>query len=278
MKNNEPLSMNEIQKVSFNILKEVAEVCESQGFRYFLMYGTLIGAVRHKGYIPWDDDVDIMMPRPDYERFLLYCAKNNNKLGRYEIFNTRTTKDYIYGITRVSDPRYEIIKEERSENCGMGIFIDVYPYDGLGDDYNNALRLLEKTRFYCDSIISMTRNDQSVTNQLNWKGKLAFIFHKLIRDLRGVKFYIRQLTNQTKLNNYDESFYVGPLMWYFETPQKVLFKRIDFDKYVMLPFESRTFRVPVNYHDILTQVYGNYMQLPPIEKQVYQHQYKAYRK
>lgn len=278
MKNKEPLSMNEIQNVSFNILKEVAEFCECHGLRYFLMYGTLIGAVRHKGYIPWDDDVDIMMPRPDYEKFLRYCEKNNNRLGRYEIFNTRTNKNYIYAITRVSDPNYEIIKEEKAENCGMGVFIDIYPYDGLGNDYNIALRLLKKTRSYCDSIVALTRNEQSVPTQLNWKGKLAFIFRKFIRNLSGVKYYIRQLENQSKLNKYEDSFYVGPLMWYFTKPQKVLFKRIDFDKYVMLSFEGETFRAPVNYHDILTQEYGDYMQLPPVEKRIYQHQYKAYKK
>lgn len=272
------MQMKDIQRVSLEILKFVTALCEKQNFRYSLMYGTLIGAIRHKGYIPWDDDVDIMMPRPDYDRFLSYCAAHKEELGVYEIFNRFTHDDYIFGITRVCDSRYEIIKEEASENCGMGIFIDVYPYDGLGNDYDVALQLLSKTRQYCDTIVSMTRVNQSQPSNLNWRGRLVHKIKKLIIKIKGVKYYLKATEKLRANYQFDKSEYVGPLMWYFSKPQKVLFKRSYFDELIKVPFEDGEFFVPSEYDRLLRQEYGDYMQLPPVEKRIYHHQYKAFKK
>ena len=272
------MQMKDIQRVSLEILKFVTALCEKHNFRYALMYGTLIGAIRHQGYIPWDDDIDIMMPRPDYERFLAYCAEHKEELGVYEIFNRFTHADYIYGITRVSDSRYEIIKEETSENCGMGIFIDVYPYDGLGNDHEVALQLLSKTRHYCDTIVDMTRVNQSVPAALNWKGSIVYKWNRFVNKFRGVKYYLEATEKLRGNYQFDQSEYVGPLMWYFSKPHKVLFKRSFFDKLIKMPFEDGEFYVPSEYDALLRQAYGDYMQLPPVEKRIYQHQYAAYKK
>ena len=123
------LTMKEIQAVSLEILKQVADLCEELHLRYALIYGTLIGAVRHHGYIPWDDDVDIMMPRPDYDKLLDYLS--SHKLPNLTLFNRQTCPEYPYMISRISDDRY-ILEMENEESVGMGIFIDIYPYDGLG--------------------------------------------------------------------------------------------------------------------------------------------------
>lgn len=278
MENKQLMEMKDIQRVSLEILKFVTSLCEREGFRYCLMYGTLIGAIRHQGYIPWDDDVDIMMPRPDYEKFLKYCYDHNEELGIYRIFNTDTNKDYIYGITRVSDSRYNIIKEETSENCGMGIFIDVYPYDGLGNDKEEALRLLSISRRCCDIIVDMTRANQSVPKKLNYKGKIVYLFNRFINRIRGVRYYLHKNSSLRGEYKFDESEFVGPLMWYFSKPHAVLFKRSWFDNLIKMPFEDGMFYVPSEYHDLLTQAYGDYMKPPPVEKRIYQHQYKAYKK
>ena len=88
------MKIEDIQEVSLNILKQITSVCEREGFRYTLAYGTLIGAVRHKGFIPWDDDIDIQMPRPDYERFLKYMI--NNPILNLKVFNHKYVKGYPF--------------------------------------------------------------------------------------------------------------------------------------------------------------------------------------
>ena len=105
------LTIKETQQISLEILHTVAEICEEQQIRYALIYGTLIGAVRHHGYIPWDDDVDIMMPRPDYERFLEYMKQHVSNYPNLRVFNREECPEYPYMITRISDDRYRIRME-----------------------------------------------------------------------------------------------------------------------------------------------------------------------
>ena len=271
------MSMKDIQSVSLDILKFIAGICEREGFRYSLMYGTLIGAVRHKGYIPWDDDVDIMMPRPDYEKFLRYAATHHEEFGYYEIFNRDIQKDYLYSITRVSDSRYIIFKDDE-RNCGMGIFIDIYPYDGLGNDYNEAKEILTETKQTCNTIVDITRKRLSLNNRMNIKGKISYLLTHFKNKLKGVDYFIRKLEENVAPYSYDTSDYVGPAMWFFTKPEKVLFKKDLFEELIKLPFEDGMFYAPSRYAELLTQEYGDYMQLPPEEKRIYQHQYLAYKK
>lgn len=268
------LSMKDIQSVSLNILKFIATLCEREGFRYTLMYGTLIGAVRHKGYIPWDDDVDIMMPRPDYERFLKYVKTHKDEMGPYQLF-TPESPGYLYNISRVSDSRYTIVKKTEKD-CGMGIFIDVYPWDGLGDDYDTALDLLTKSRQICNTLCDVINDN--VPKQLNWKGKLVYIIKRGLHRLKGLNHYRSLLNYASRTYNYDSSKYIGPAAWFFMKPQTVLFERADFEKFVKIPFEDGEFYVPEKYDKILTQEYGDYMTPPPEDQRVYHHEYKAYKR
>ena len=84
------LTLQEIQQASFEILKKIKEICDKEGFKYVLSWGTLIGAVRHKGFIPWDDDIDIMMPRPDHDKLMKYMEEHKDELKPLEVFNNDT--------------------------------------------------------------------------------------------------------------------------------------------------------------------------------------------
>ena len=141
----EPLSMRDTQQIALEILHTVAQICEERNLRYYLVYGTLIGAVRHHGFIPWDDDVDIMMPRPDYDKLLEYLEDHIGEYPHLQVFNRKTCPDYPYMITRISDDRYEI-RMENEKPFGMGVFIDIYPYDGLGNEQREAIRLEKLAR------------------------------------------------------------------------------------------------------------------------------------
>lgn len=274
----QPLLMNEIQKVSLHILKTVTNICESQGFRYYLAYGTLIGAIRHKGFIPWDDDVDILMPRPDYEKLLRYLESRKEEIYPLAVFNRNTNKKYFYGITRICDMRYEIDKDNE-QNCGMGIFIDVYPYDGLGDDESDALSRLTESSNYMKDVVLATRKRLDVSTEMNWKGKIVYVVKWCIHHLLGPNYYFNKQKKLFEgLPAFDDSRYVAPLSWYFTKPDKVLFVRDIFMNPVKMTFEKYEFYVPGQYDKMLRQEYGDYMELPPENKRVYHHQYKAYKK
>ena len=135
----EALTLQETQQIALEILHTVARICEEQDLRYYLVYGTLIGAVRHHGFIPWDDDVDIMMPRPDHDRLMEYLDDHIGEYPHLQVFNRKTCPEYPYMITRISDDRYEI-RMENEKPFGMGVFIDIYPYDGLGNEKREAIR------------------------------------------------------------------------------------------------------------------------------------------
>lgn len=130
------LTMQEIQTVSLEILKQVTNLCEEFHLRYHLAWGTLIGAIRHKGFIPWDEDVAIMMPRPDYDKLLAHLS--SHKLSNLTLFNRQTCPEYPYIISRISDDRY-MLEMENEESVGMGIFIDIFPMDGMGATLADAL-------------------------------------------------------------------------------------------------------------------------------------------
>lgn len=135
------LELSEIHQVTIGVVKKIIDICKNQNIKYFVMYGSLIGAVRHKGFIPWDDDFDIIMLRPEYERFMNYCYTHKEELKPYQLINRYTNENYPFNISRFCDCRYEMIRDDGEENAGMGIFVDIYPFDGLG---NNPMSMMDK--------------------------------------------------------------------------------------------------------------------------------------
>lgn len=136
------LEFKESQRIALEILKKVACICEEHNFRYVLIWGTLIGAIRHNGFIPWDDDIDIAMPRPDYDKLLSFFKKHRDELMPLECLTMETRKNYPHMIARISDSRtwIDVVNEK---DCGMGVFVDIYPFDGLGKTYDEAFKTME---------------------------------------------------------------------------------------------------------------------------------------
>lgn len=270
------LTMQEIQKVSLEVLKRITDLCDKHGFKYFLAYGTLIGAVRHKGYIPWDDDVDIMMSRPVYERFLKYFEKHKDELGGLEIFTPDTNDKYPYVLARISDSNYRIdVKNER--DCGLGIFVDIYPLDGIGDTYEEALNTLKKTTKYPSLIFLATRIYYHFGITKGWRKRLLKIPAFIYTHVMGKRFFMNKLNKLLKQHKYENSEYVGAAAW-CTRPEKNIYKREWCEELIKVPFEHYEFYIPRNYDKMLNVTYGNYMQLPPPEDRIYHHMYKAYRK
>lgn len=268
------LSFREIQLGEFEVLKKFTEICEKLNLRYYLFYGTLLGAIRHKGFIPWDDDIDIAMPRPDYEKFLKYFNEHKDEFPDLELMNCRTHKKYIYPISRLCDTRYYVDYEGAVE-YGLGLFIDLYPLDGCGNTIEESEKIHKKNKYLCSFIFlaggksfSSSLSGGFVRSCLKFIG---FLFAKIC----GAPFFARQLEKNSMKYSYEDSKYVDCTVWYTIPYHH---EREWFNDPISCEFEGSMFPIPKNYDDLLKDWYGDYMKLPPEEEQIGHHYYKAYLK
>lgn len=272
----EQLSIEKVQEISTEIMKTIAEICEEKGLRYFLIYGTLIGAIRHNGFIPWDDDLDIMMPRPDYDKLLAYLYEHIGDYPHLRVFNHDVCKEYPYMITRISDDRYEIIMDNEKP-YGMGVFVDIYPYDGLGDTPEEALRYGIKGDRLSSLCYQATREHFAIETTKTTLRKLLKYPVFLVAKVCGKDLFQNKLEKLARVKAYDSSEYVGCVVW-LSGGMRDIFPRKWFDGSKLVDFGEYQFRIPTHYDQILRYIYGDYMKLPPENERVGHHFYKVYEK
>ena len=249
--------LRKLQLLELKILKEVKRICEKHSIPYFLIAGTLIGAVRHKGFIPWDDDIDIGMLRDDYERFLEVCKTD---LGPEYFLQTPTTEkgNADYGIAHVRLNDTEMVQEFRKNSTTHnGITIDIFPYDTLPK--NKFVRL-----FYCKAFPLFKR---VCAKRMGYTPHPPKFIHRIILNTLYVltlpiplSFLHKKMINYHVKQNKKKSDYAFPLSeWNFKK-EKHLHSTIT--ELTTLQFEDEFFPVPKNYDLFLTEQYGNYMELP----------------
>lgn len=268
----EELNIKEIQNESLKILLFVDKLCEELKLKYCIMYGTLIGAIRHNGFIPWDDDVDIAMPRRDYLKLQDYFLNHKEELKPYEFFSKDTREKYPYMIGRVCNTNF-IMKSEIEDDYGMGTFVDVYPMDGAGN--GKGVFPFLKSR-----LLSSMYYMKSRTHYIPSENKILNIPKKIIYHIVHLFSYNFLRKNLEKLAyhyDYDKSIYVAQ-MDCFTDGKKNMFLKNDIEDTCYHIFEGEQVRIPKNYDRMLRHEYGDYMQLPPEEKRIGHHFYKIYKK
>ena len=251
------------------ILLDVSEFCEKHSLTCFLAYGTLIGAVRHKGFIPWDDDVDVYMTRPDYERFLeLFCG--DAKPERLEVIHPYHELSK-HAFTKIIDTTTVKLEDGYSYPHGyLGVDIDVFVLDGQPDDDAEFERWYKKlNRLYLLDYLSSRSGEGS------FKRKLAHLGIKLLNIFLPLR-KIREKTDALHAKYpYGSTKYAGSITGLCNNrgdraPTEC------FEDSEWCEFEGHKLRMPKGYHEIMTRLYGDYMQLPPEEQRVAPHTVKAF--
>lgn len=262
--------LRKLQLTQVEILKDVDVFCKENNITYFISYGTALGAVRHGGFIPWDDDIDICMPRKDYERFEMLAKKGMG--DKYDILNITDTPGYISAFVKVSKKGTRFVEATNTnEEYEQGIFMDVFPYDYASSNEEERKKDFQKAWILARICMLCEIGDPIIPqNIVGLKRTIAqigckavHIFLKLI-GLDKKKVYKKYLKHVTKYNDVEGMVYMAD---YSEIiPERTTMKEEELFPVCSIEFEGMTFECPKNIDSYLKKVYGNYMKLPSVEE------------
>lgn len=259
------MTSDEVKKVEILTLEKLNEICKENNITYWLAYGTLLGCIRHHGFIPWDDDIDVIMPRPDYEQFCNLNVWNNSieSLG-VRLVTLKNTSDYWRPYACLNDIRTKVIHKVMKDYNDSGVGIDIFPLDGLGKDINNAKRLIKMLHFERELIqSSLYKNPKYVYK--DEKNIVKKIFKYILsHSYWKNKLMLCHMEHNAVSYNYRDSIYVGVVYGTFkEIMDKTIFSNTLEEK-----FEGKLYPIPYGYDQYLTNLYGDYMVPPPVYNRV----------
>lgn len=261
--------IKELQLIELDILKYFDWICRKNNLTYFLAGGTLLGAIRHKGFIPWDDDVDVIMPRQDFERLIELFKKDNSN---YTLLYPGCSSDYYYTFGKLIDNRTVLDEYTYSDIEGMGVYIDIFILDGLPDK-----EILLKKHF--DKLTKLRRKiNRFSTRKPDIKnGLIRFLwnyYHYAIWRFGDINALQEKLIKLSRKFDYYESKFVFVCGGAYGT--KDIFTQIMYGCGMDCTFEDVIVRIPSDYELNLKQLYGDFMKLPPEEKRISHHSFRAW--
>ena len=256
------LTKEECKEIQFKILQQVASICDENNLVYCMCGGTMLGAVRHKGFIPWDDDIDICLPRQDYEK-LISLLKKQKQCEWLEVIDD-SQKGYYYTFAKAVNNT--TITKLKDSVIQYGIWIDLFPIDSLPQNKIKRNILIYKCFLLRAIILAMTTDFNTTEN--NKKKVVKKILNQFAKIIGKEKIFSYYKSILKKTERYENSKYVACLFPRYG--KREIFKREILFTRTEYVFENKKFYGPKDYHTYLSGLYGEYMKLPP-ENERYEH-------
>ena len=261
--------LKKLQSVECDMCKDIHDVCAKHNIGYSIAFGSLIGAIRHKGFIPWDDDMDIVMTRQDYENFEKIF---DEELGdRYYLMSPLRDKRYLGNVIKIEKKGTAFVnKHSKKMKCPQGIFIDIFIYDKIPDDGALFNKQKKMSRLYA-MLVFLYCSPWAEVGMRGIKGALAkaicFIMHYILHLIPhgNVFLYKKMLKYSTMSNDSDSERYI--IYQDFDASGTIVSME-DIEPYRQVEFDGKVLNIPNNYDKVLKDYYGDYMELPPVEKRV----------
>lgn len=264
------LTLQELKEIEFDILKIFDAFCKENNIRYFLAFGTLLGAVRYKKFIPWDDDVDVLVPREDYDRLLTLFQDSD----KYHLYAFERNQNFRYPFAKLCDMTTKLVETFYPDNVvELGVNIDIFPLDHFDDDLEKAKKEIRRISRSNACLSYMKVNKPHTDNPIRYAAWSAVIAYC---KMRGSVHYIQKVIKECNKPEQMESRYVGAKVWPI-WGDRIITPAEAFAEAIEIEFEGEMFPAPIGYDTYLTCLYGDYMPEPPVEKRKTHHGFKAYR-
>lgn len=262
------IELEEVKRIQLDILRHIHVFCAEHGIRYSLAFGTLLGAIRHQGYIPWDDDIDIMMPRADYEKFIHIFSDEKYVLGDHSL-----DPNYVDVFAKIHDPNI-ILVDHRDTQQTYGAFVDIFPIDDMPDDIKEQNKLLRKKSFW--NIAYNYKIMHASSKRVWYKNVVILIAHLLLLPL--TLDYLIKKVQSLSMQYYGCNSTKKGVIIHATNRMLRIYDSALFEEYKEVPFECYNFNTVRDADAYLTLTYGDYMKLPPESARVPKHHYKYFSK
>lgn len=255
------LSLDEIKQIELQILIEFRKICNELGLKYYLSGGTLLGAIRHKGFIPWDDDIDLAMPRSDFNKLIEFSRSYQNDTYKFLFFSETGA---LFPYAKFVNIKTHIDAKYGEDEMQQHLWLDIMPMDGLPEDISEVTKIYKKAEYYRKIIVLCSAKLGEGKNIVKKLAKYAF---KPLALIYGKDRAIAKLNKLATKYDYDSAKYVGAITWgLYGVSERIL--KADIEPAAEVTFENNKFFTFNCWDTYLKGLYKDYMQLPPVEKRI----------